>query len=136
MAGSSGHGGPLHGRAVPFRSHQGLMRRAAVAARPDEILLQIDPVDGGLDHEVVGGLGRQVHQLRDVAQEIDREGKFQNDMLNQLQLTLIKARAGVKNNGRRLNKSIVQHGSNNVIHIIVFAMICFFLVYLWYKISG
>ncbi|KAF8020515.1 hypothetical protein BT93_G1053 [Corymbia citriodora subsp. variegata] len=83
MAGSSGDGGPINGGAVPFRSHQGLMPRAAAVARPDEIMLQIDPLDGGLDGEV-GGLRRQVHQLRDVAQEINKEGKFQNDMLNQL----------------------------------------------------
>ncbi|XP_048130903.1 bet1-like protein At4g14600 isoform X3 [Rhodamnia argentea] len=106
-----------------------------VAARSDEFVLQIDPVDGGLDHEV-GGLCRQVHQLRNVAQEIDREAKFQNDMLNQLQLTLIKARAGVKNNVRRLYKSIVQDGSNNVAPVIAFALICSLLLYLRYKISG
>ncbi|XP_030528532.1 bet1-like protein At4g14600 isoform X1 [Rhodamnia argentea] len=133
MAGISDGGGPLYGGAVPFRSHQGLMPR--VAARSDEFVLQIDPVDGGLDHEV-GGLCRQVHQLRNVAQEIDREAKFQNDMLNQLQLTLIKARAGVKNNVRRLYKSIVQDGSNNVAPVIAFALICSLLLYLRYKISG
>ncbi|XP_048130902.1 bet1-like protein At4g14600 isoform X2 [Rhodamnia argentea] len=133
MAGISDGGGPLYGGAVPFRSHQGLMPR--VAARSDEFVLQIDPVDGGLDHEV-GGLCRQVHQLRNVAQEIDREAKFQNDMLNQLQLTLIKARAGVMSNIRRLNKSIVHCGSNHAIHIVVFALIRVFSVYVRYKIFG
>ncbi|XP_056167111.1 bet1-like protein At4g14600 [Syzygium oleosum] len=117
MAGrSSGEGRPLYGGAVPFRSHQGLIARAV--ARSDEMVLQIDLEDGdsGLDQEV-GCLGGQVHQLRN-------------------QPTLIKARAGVKNNVRRLHKSIVQYGSNNVVPIIVFALICIFLVYLWYKISG
>ncbi|KAI6689255.1 hypothetical protein NL676_026083 [Syzygium grande] len=112
MAGiSSGEGRPLYGGAVPFRSHQGLVARAA--ARSDEMVLQIDleDGDGGLDQEV-GCLRGQVHQLRN-------------------QSTLIKARAGLKNNVRRLHKSIVQYGSNNVVPIIVFALICIFLVYLW-----
>lgn len=51
------------------------------------------------------------------------------------QLTMIKAQAGVKNNLRRLNKSIVRNGANHVVHVIVFALICFFIVYLWSKVS-
>lgn len=50
-------------------------------------------------------------------------------------MTLIKAQAGVKNNVRRLNKSIVQYGSNNVIHVIAFALLLFFIVYMWLKMS-
>ncbi|KAI3442810.1 Protein kinase domain-containing protein [Psidium guajava] len=86
MAGISDEGGLLYGGAVPFRSHQGLIQRAA--ARSDEFVLQIDPVDGGLDREL-GGPCRQVHRLRNVAQEIDKEAKFQNDMLNQLVFILL-----------------------------------------------
>ncbi|MCD9639765.1 hypothetical protein HAX54_024486 [Datura stramonium] len=44
----------------------------------------------------------------EVAQEIESEAKYQNDFINQLQMTLIKAQAGVKNNMRRLNRSIIQ----------------------------
>lgn len=51
------------------------------------------------------------------------------------QMTLIKAQAGVKNNVRRLNKSIVQYGSSNVIHVVLFALVCFFIVYMWSKMS-
>ena len=51
------------------------------------------------------------------------------------QMTLIKAQAGVKNNMRRLNKSIIQQGSNHVVHVVLFALFCFFLVYLWSKFS-
>ncbi|KAL7245571.1 hypothetical protein ACSBR2_000827 [Camellia fascicularis] len=50
-------------------------------------------------------------------------------------MTLIKAQAGVKNNMRRLNKSIIQHGSNHVIHVVLFALICFSVVYFWSKFS-
>jgi len=49
------------------------------------------------------------------------------------QMTMIKAQAGVKNNLRRLNKSIIQSGSNHIIHVILFALVCFFVVYLWSK---
>lgn len=51
------------------------------------------------------------------------------------QMTMMKAQAGVKNNLRRLNKSIIQNGSNHIIHVIIFALICFFIVYLWSKMS-
>ncbi|KAJ0580610.1 putative BET1-like protein [Helianthus annuus] len=51
------------------------------------------------------------------------------------QMTLIKAQAGVKNNMRRLNKSIVQSGSSHVLHVVLFALFCLFLVYLWSKFS-
>ncbi|KAI4339752.1 hypothetical protein MLD38_024660 [Melastoma candidum] len=92
----------------------------------DEIQLRIDPVHGDLDEEITG-LRKQVLQLRNVAQEIESEAKFQNDMLNQLQMTLIEAQAGVKNNVRRLNQSIVQYGSSNVAHVVAFALVCFFM---------
>lgn len=50
-------------------------------------------------------------------------------------MTLIKAQAGVKNNVRRLNKSIVQYGSSNVVHVIAFALVVFFIIYMWSKVS-
>lgn len=56
-------------------------------------------------------------------------------MICKQQMTLIKAQAGVKNNMRRLNKSIIQQGSNHVVHVVLFALFCFFLVYLWTKFS-
>ncbi|XP_031406785.1 bet1-like protein At4g14600 isoform X2 [Punica granatum] len=89
---------------------------------------------GDLDDEI-GGLRNQVRQLRNVAQDIHTEAKFQNDFLNQLQMIMIKAEAGVKNNVRRLNKSIVQYGSRNVMHVIAFALLVFFIVYMLSKMS-
>ncbi|XP_051117125.1 bet1-like protein At1g29060 isoform X2 [Andrographis paniculata] len=83
----------------------------------------------------VSGLRSQVRKLRDVAQEIETEAKDQNNFLNDLQMTLIKAQAGVKNNVRRLNKSIIKEGSSHVMHVILFALILFFFVYFWSKIS-
>ncbi|XP_073117095.1 bet1-like protein At4g14600 [Elaeis guineensis] len=71
-----------------------------------------------------------------VAQEIETEAKFQNDIISQLQMTTIKAQAALKNNMRRMNKSIIQHGSNHVVHVILFALFCFFVVYLLSKFSG
>ncbi|MQL81024.1 hypothetical protein Taro_013474, partial [Colocasia esculenta] len=70
-----------------------------------------------------------------VAQEIESEAKFQNNLLSQLQMTVLKAQAGLKNNVRRLNKRIIQQGSNHVVHVVLFALFCFFLVYLWSKYS-
>ncbi|KAH7564972.1 hypothetical protein JRO89_XS09G0096100 [Xanthoceras sorbifolium] len=68
-----------------------------------------------------------------VAQDIQSEATFQRDFLDQLQMTLIKAQAGVKNNMRRLNKSIVKHGSNHIVHVVLFALLLFTVLYLWSK---
>ncbi|XP_073295295.1 bet1-like protein At4g14600 [Primulina huaijiensis] len=121
--------------AAPYRSREGLSTRpAAYGGNSDEIQLRIDPMHGDFDDEVTG-LRKQVRRLRDVAQEIETEAKFQNDFLNQLQMTLLKAQAGVKNNMRRLNKSIIREGSSHIMHVILFALLCFFIVYMWSKFS-
>ncbi|XP_068485374.1 bet1-like protein At4g14600 isoform X2 [Phaseolus vulgaris] len=85
-----------------------------------------------LDDEITG-LHSQVRRLRHVAEEIGTEVKYQKNFLEELQMTMIKAQAGVKNNLRRLNKSIIQSGSNHILHVILFALVCFFVVYLWSK---
>ncbi|PON63428.1 Target SNARE coiled-coil domain containing protein [Parasponia andersonii] len=121
-----------YGGAAPYRSREGLSTRPGASS--EEIQLRIDPMHGDLDDEITG-LRSQVKKLRNVAQEIGAEAKFQNDFISQLQMTLIKAQAGVKNNVRRLNKSIIQNGSNNVVHVVLFALLCFFVVYLWSKMS-
>ncbi|KAF7007866.1 hypothetical protein CFC21_029029 [Triticum aestivum] len=108
--------------------------RSRNAPSSDEIQLRIDPVHGDLDEEI-DGLHSRVRMLKGVAQEINSEAKFQNDFLNQLQLTLTKAQAGVKNNMRRMNKSIIQQGSNHIVHVVLFALLCFFVVYLLSKFS-
>ncbi|KAF8377338.1 hypothetical protein HHK36_030715 [Tetracentron sinense] len=128
---NSHRGGAFYG-ADPYRSREGLSTRAV--ANSDEIQLRIDPMHADLDEEITG-LHRKITQLKSVAQEIESEAKYQNDFITQLQMTLIKAQAGVKNNIRRLNKSIIQQGSNHVFHVILFALFCFFLVYLWSKLS-
>ncbi|XP_074580151.1 bet1-like protein At4g14600 [Curcuma longa] len=123
---------PLYGASGPLRSREGLFARPAASS--DEIQLRIDPMHGDLDEEISGLYGK-VRQLKGVAQEIESEAKFQNDFITQLQMTLTAAQAGVKNNMRRLNKSIIQKGSNHVFHVILFALFCFFIVYFWSKIS-
>ncbi|XP_038896659.1 bet1-like protein At1g29060 [Benincasa hispida] len=134
MASSSFRGGSsfYNSNAAAYRSREGLSTRPAAAS--DEIQLQIDPMQGDLDDEIVG-LHSQVKRLRNIAQDIGTEAKSQQDFLDQLQMTLIKAQAGVKNNVRRLNKKIIQNGSNHVVQVVVFALICFFIVYMWSKIS-
>eukprot|EP00262_Sarcandra_glabra_P002282 TRINITY_DN1255_c0_g1_i1.p1 TRINITY_DN1255_c0_g1~~TRINITY_DN1255_c0_g1_i1.p1 ORF type:complete len:132 (-),score=10.51 TRINITY_DN1255_c0_g1_i1:170-565(-) len=123
--------GPFYG-AGPLRSREGLSARSVSSS--DEIQLRIDPMHADLD-EQISGLHGQITRLKSVAQEIESEAKFQNDFITQLQMTLIKAQAGVKNNMRRLNKSIIQKGSNHVLHVVLFALFCFFVVYFWSKIS-
>ncbi|CAH9097783.1 unnamed protein product [Cuscuta europaea] len=131
MASSSHRGGDFYG-ADPYRSRQGLSTRQVGGS--DDIQLRIDPMHGDLDDEITG-LRKQVKQLKNVAQEIESEAKFQNDFINQLQMTFMKAQAGVKNNMRRLNRSIIQEGSNHVMHVVLFALLCFFVIYLLAKFS-
>ncbi|KAK4274147.1 hypothetical protein QN277_017422 [Acacia crassicarpa] len=130
MAADSHGGGSSFGHAAPYRSREGLTTRSVAGS--NEIQLRIDPMD--FDDEI-SGLRGQVRKLRNVAEEIGTEVKQQKDFLEQLQLTMIKAQAGVKNNLRRLNKSIIQNGSSHIVHVIVFALVCFFIVYLWSKMS-
>ncbi|KMT15509.1 hypothetical protein BVRB_3g058600 [Beta vulgaris subsp. vulgaris] len=120
------------GGAAPYRSSDGLSTRQV--GNSDEIQLRIDPMHGDLDDEILG-LRSQVHKLRNVAQEIHSEAKFQSDFVDQLQMTLIRAQASLKNNMRRLNSSIVRSGSNHVLHVVIFALFCLFLVYFWSKFS-
>ncbi|KAM7256614.1 hypothetical protein ACFE04_012355 [Oxalis oulophora] len=68
--------GSLYGGAVPYRSRDGLSTRTAASS--DEIELRID-----FDDEITG-LRSQVKQLRNVAQDIGSEAKFQKDFLDQL----------------------------------------------------
>ncbi|KAL2892873.1 hypothetical protein RDABS01_008785 [Bienertia sinuspersici] len=118
--------------AVPFRSSNGLSTRNI--GNSDEVQLQIDPMHGDLDNEIIG-LRSQVHKLKSVAQEIHSEAKLQSDFMDQLQSTFAQAQASLKNNMKRLNSSIVRNGSNHVLHVVVFALFCLFLVYFWSKFS-
>ncbi|MED6137186.1 hypothetical protein PIB30_062709 [Stylosanthes scabra] len=120
----------LYGVAAPFRSRDGLSTRAISGT--DEIQLRIDPFD--FEDEITG-LHTQVRRLKHVANEISTEVKYQKDFLEQVQMGIMKAQAGVKNNMRRLNKTIIQSGSNHILHIVMFALVMFLIVYLWSKIS-
>ncbi|KAG5018916.1 hypothetical protein JHK87_014771 [Glycine soja] len=131
MSSHSHKGTSFYGDAAPYRSREGLSTRPVACS--DEIQLHIDP---GIDFDdEITGLRGQVKKLKNVAEEIGSEVKFQRDFLEQVQMVMIQAQAGVKNNLRRLNKSIVKNGSNNIVHVIAFALVCFFIVYFWSKMS-
>lgn len=115
----------------PFRSREGLSSRSN--PQSEQLQLRVDPIHGDLDEEI-DGLHRKVSQLKNIAQEIQSEARFQNGFLSQLETTMIKAQAGVKNNMKRLNRSIIQQGSNHVMHVIIFGLLCFFIVYLLSKV--
>ncbi|KAF3546418.1 hypothetical protein DY000_02008878 [Brassica cretica] len=149
-----GPGGSLYGGAAPYRSKDGLSTRTATGS--EEIQLRIDPMHSDLDDEITG-LHGQVRQLKNVkshssslechmyrmilrimglliiAQEIGSEAKFQRDFLDELQVTLMRAQAGVKNNIRKLNLSIIRSGNNHIMHVVLFALLCFFILYMWSK---
>ncbi|KAL8162937.1 hypothetical protein V2J09_014426 [Rumex salicifolius] len=124
----------LNGSEIQFITSlsEGLSTRQVGSA--NEIQLRIDPMHGDLDEEITG-LRNHVRRLKNVAEVIESEAKYQNEFMNQLQMTLLKAQAGVKNNVRRLNKSIVQSGSSHILHVVLFALFCLFLVVMWSKIA-
>eukprot|EP01018_Ginkgo_biloba_P035400 Gb_09258 [translate_table: standard] len=64
-----------------FRSRDGLSSRSN--PQNDQLQLRIDPLHGDLDEEIAG-LHHKVSQLKNVAQEIESEAKFQNGILSQL----------------------------------------------------
>uniref|UniRef100_A0ACD5WUY9 Uncharacterized protein n=1 Tax=Avena sativa TaxID=4498 RepID=A0ACD5WUY9_AVESA len=117
-----------------YGSREGLTSRQAASSSSREISLQIDPINADLDDHILGLRG-QLSKLKGVAKEINSEAKFQNDFISQLQMTLTQAQAGVKNNMRRINKKIMQNGSNHLVLVVLFALGCFFLVYLVSKFS-
>ncbi|KAG5048702.1 hypothetical protein JHK85_009805 [Glycine max] len=128
MSSNSHRGASFYGNAAPYRSREGLSTRPVASS--DEIQLHIDPgVD--FDDEITGLRGQ-------VAEEIGSEVKFQRDFLEQVvQNGNDKSSSrGEKNNLRRLNKSIVKNGSNHIVHVVVFALVCFFIVYFRSKMSG
>ncbi|VVB10638.1 unnamed protein product [Arabis nemorensis] len=124
-----GADGSFYGGAAPYRSSDGLSTRNA-ATGSEEIQLRIDPMHSDLDDEITG-LHGQVRQLKNIAQEIGSEAKSQRDFLDELQMTLIRAQAGVKNNIRKLNMSIIRSGNNHIMHVVLFALVCFFILYMW-----
>ncbi|KAK1358390.1 Target SNARE coiled-coil domain containing protein [Heracleum sosnowskyi] len=125
MASSSHRGG-----AAAYRSREVLSTRSGTYT--DEIIqLRIDPMHSELDDHI-SGLHSQVRMLRNVAREIESEAKYQNDVITQLQMMLIKAQAGVKNNVRKLSKSIILQGTS-VMHLVPFALVLSFILFLLSK---
>ncbi|KAK1285742.1 Bet1-like protein [Acorus calamus] len=64
-----------------LRSREGVNARSGTNS--DEIQLRIDPMHADLDEEINGLYGK-VHQLRNVAQEIETEAKVQKDFVSEL----------------------------------------------------
>lgn len=113
-----------------YRSRQGLNNRLPI--QNDQLQVRVDPLQEDLDEEIAG-LHSKVKGLMGVAQAIETETKYHNELLTQLESTVMRAQAGLKNTMRRLNRSLIQQGSNHLLHVILFALLCFFLVYLWSK---
>ncbi|EEF48585.1 conserved hypothetical protein [Ricinus communis] len=103
MAASSSRDGFFYGGAVPYRSREGLTTRPVGSS--DEIQLRIDPMHADFDDEI-SGLRGQVKLLRNVAQEIGSEAKFQKDFLDQLLLYFLTV--------EQLNSNLNHWSASNV----------------------
>ncbi|GLJ11403.1 hypothetical protein SUGI_0166280 [Cryptomeria japonica] len=79
--------------AGPFHSRQGLSSRTN-NVQSEELQLRVDPIHGDVD-DTISDLHHKVLGLKNVAQATESETKFQNDFLSQLEMTMIKAQAGV-----------------------------------------
>ncbi|TQD93385.1 hypothetical protein C1H46_020974 [Malus baccata] len=124
-----------YGNAAPYRSREGLNPRPA--ANMDEIQLRIDPMHADLDEDI-NGLHNQVRRLKNKeVLGLMGDGLVQYFFawlwISNGHMTLLKGQAGLKNNVRRLNRSIIRSGSNHVVHVVAFGLVCFFVVYFWSK---
>ncbi|XP_027124581.1 bet1-like protein At4g14600 [Coffea arabica] len=129
-----GHGGDFY-RAAPYRAREGLITRRQ-GNNSGEIQLEINDLEqGALDYGVTDLRG-QVRKLRNVSYEIEAEAKYHRNLVKVLKLPLVRAQAALKNNSRRLNQRIVRDGSDHVKHVILFAVVCIFVLYFWSKFSG
>ncbi|KAL2634001.1 hypothetical protein R1flu_005480 [Riccia fluitans] len=87
---------------------------------------------GDIDEEI-GVLHSKVGQLKNIAQVIETETKYQNELLNQLEEAVAKAQAGVKSAMKKMSRSVIQNGSNHVVHTVLFGILFFTFIYLWAK---
>ncbi|KAG6553277.1 hypothetical protein Mapa_005011 [Marchantia paleacea] len=108
----------------------GLSNRAP--AHQDQVQLGGHSIYGDIDEEI-GVLDVKVDQLKNIAQVIETETKYQNELLNQLEETMAKAQAGVKTAMKRMSKSVIQNGSNHLVHVVLFGILFFTFIYLWAK---
>ncbi|KAI3875939.1 hypothetical protein MKW92_030508 [Papaver armeniacum] len=108
-------------------SHRSSTRSGHNNNNSNEIQIRIDPMNVDLD-EKVSDLRSKISLLKNVAQEIGSEAKYQSDLISQLQMTAIKAQAGVKNNMKWIDKKTIKNGSNHLFHVMIFSASFFFLV--------
>lgn len=98
-----------------------------------QVSVRVDPIEQrDLDDEI-SGLHEKVHRLKHVAQEIETEARFQNELLNQLENTMLKAQAGLKSTMKRMNRKIIQNGSNHLVHVLLFVFLCVLFIVVWTK---
>eukprot|EP00245_Coleochaete_scutata_P009337 TRINITY_DN3051_c0_g1_i1.p1 TRINITY_DN3051_c0_g1~~TRINITY_DN3051_c0_g1_i1.p1 ORF type:complete len:126 (-),score=29.76 TRINITY_DN3051_c0_g1_i1:457-834(-) len=117
------------------RSRDGLSSRGALFGdREEQLQLRVDPI-GDLDDEIHGLRGK-VGRLKDIASRIGEEAKEQNTIIANLEATMAKAQMALKDTMKKLNRSMKESGSTHLVLVIVFALFCFFLVYLWAKFFG
>eukprot|EP00271_Cylindrocystis_brebissonii_P010347 TRINITY_DN26518_c0_g1_i1.p1 TRINITY_DN26518_c0_g1~~TRINITY_DN26518_c0_g1_i1.p1 ORF type:complete len:131 (+),score=43.87 TRINITY_DN26518_c0_g1_i1:389-781(+) len=123
-----------------YRSEAGFSQRSALfsssgsngSSQQQLLQVRVEP-RGELDDEVAG-LRSQVRKLKEIAGEIGNEARQQNDILNQLEQTMIAAQAAVKEGVRKLNRAIASGGSSFLIQVLLFAVFAFLLVYMVSKV--
>jgi len=116
------------------RSASGFSQRSALGIdleSQQQLQVRVEP-RSQLDAEITG-LSAQVKKLKEVSNLISGETRQQNDILAQLEQTMVTAEAAVKEGIRKINKVLTLHGGSHVLHVILFALGAFFLVYLWMK---
>eukprot|EP00270_Netrium_digitus_P021150 TRINITY_DN892_c0_g1_i1.p1 TRINITY_DN892_c0_g1~~TRINITY_DN892_c0_g1_i1.p1 ORF type:complete len:125 (+),score=24.82 TRINITY_DN892_c0_g1_i1:149-523(+) len=96
------------------------------------VQVQVDSFHTEFDSEI-SSLRGKVSLLKQVASDITLENRNQNELLEQLESTVQKARVAVKNTMRKINRSLASSGSSHLIHVIIFAFACLLLVYYWSK---
>lgn len=118
---------------ITYRSEGGFSQRSSLLGDHQQLQVKVDSREEIDNH--VSGLRAQLHKLKHVASEIHNETKQQQELMQQLEQALISGQAAIKNGVRKLNRALASSGSAYLVHVILFALFCFFLVYLWSKFS-
>lgn len=90
---------------------------------------ETDAVDREID-ALRAGVGR----LKGLSRTIQEEHRSVADLTTRLEGALEAAAATLKATRKRLDRAYRQNKSNHLLHVLLFALACFFLLYFWSKV--
>eukprot|EP00891_Asterochloris_glomerata_P007438 jgi/Astpho2/7438/gw1.00114.194.1_t len=81
----------------------------------------------------VEGLRSQLGRLKEVASAIGEESKLQNSAIAGLEDAMERAQHAMKRGLRKVNKALQQSKSNHFMHLALFCLLIFCVLYAWLR---